>query len=940
MMTALVRIFLLAGLVAALPAQAAAQTTATIQGVITDPAGAVIPGVRVQLEGPTARRSVVSDGEGAYRAVALPPGTYAVTVTHAPFQQRQIDAIDVPVNRTVTVDVRLELASQTEAVTVHAVVPAVDPTTSSTATFISRRQIDSLPLNGRNYLDLVLLTPGAINSTTRAELSDRDTRGALFGDRAGNTSFLIDGFENSDDVRGGVFQAYTQDAIQEFQVIAAGYKAEFGRGSGGVVNAITRSGTNETLGSASLFFRDDALDSSNVSGQPPPELARYDASATLGGPVARDRAWYFASAEKVYERRASIFPANIPKVLLAGEDFSQAPVMNAERLFGKLSQALPAGRDLRVEGSWTHLENRDQLASTAALPSASNDSDMKTGLAAVEFRGMSGMRLFESSLSYRDQRLDQNGDLGPGFSQSISFLDGAGSFDFGPRYGSTQLLDQRYLTARAMASTFWRAHVAKAGVEYLNTHVDGENGASLVDLIVTTQANYALYGDQSFRIPQGSGFVTEADRLSQLRNHGVGVFMQDDWRVLPSLTLNLGARYDYDSEFNDSNNGALRLGAAWAPTERTAVRVSWGTFYDRYRLGIAQAVPEFGGFNARTVAERDYPRLAADAPSQARSLGRLATLLGDPFFLHTRFNIPRDAVVTQSNVQQLTGLSPDVFVAQINDLLRATGAVYTPVSFSPYNGYLRQDLSATFQDAIRAQRPFETPYNQTFTAGAEHALVRDITVGTTYVHRRIRSILGVRLTNLALQSRDLGAAVTTDGGPLLRTYGPWYDGDYDALVLTADKAFNGRYQVQASYTYARGTDNLLNPNLATGVGVQGAGAVPTDNLNIELDRGPSDLLVPHVLVSSGSMLLPGRVSVSGVLRATSGGFFSATTPGGRDVDGDGVMSTRSPGTTRNAFSGPASLNVDMRLEKRFQVGRSTVSGLIEAFNLFNASTLR
>src|SRR6187402_1217509 len=109
-MTAFVRAFLLAGLVAALPAQVTARTTGTIQGVVTDPAGAVIPGVRIQLEGPAARRSVVSDGEGAYRAVALPPGTYAVGVTHAPFQHRQIDAIDVAINRTVTIDIRLELA--------------------------------------------------------------------------------------------------------------------------------------------------------------------------------------------------------------------------------------------------------------------------------------------------------------------------------------------------------------------------------------------------------------------------------------------------------------------------------------------------------------------------------------------------------------------------------------------------------------------------------------------------------------------------------------------------------------------------------------------------------------------------------------------------------------------------------------------------------------
>lgn len=941
-MTASFRALLFAAIAAALPALALAQTTSTLEGIVTDPAGARVVGARVEIEGPTGMRAVVTDADGQYRAIAVAPGIYSISVTHSPFQHRRIDAVDVPINRTSVVDVRLELAAQAESVTVVGSVPAIDRTTSSTATFISQRQIDNLPLNGRNYLDLVLLTPGAVNSVSRAELTDRDTRGALFGERAGNTSFLIDGFDNSDDLRGGVFQAYTQDAIQEFQVIAAGYKAEFGRGSGGVVNAITRSGTNQTLGSGSFFFRDDAFDSSNVDGQPAPELARYDGSATVGGPVSRDRAWYFASAERVHERRESLFPATIPAVLKEHEDFSQYPVTNADRLFGKLSQALPAGRQLRIEGSWTRLENRDQLASASALPSANNDNTTKTGLAAIEYRAMSGARLYESSLSYRDQRFAQNQDLGSGFNQQVQFADGAGTFDIGPRYGSKQLLDQKYVTARANVSTFWRTHVAKAGIEYTHTAVDGDDSPGLLDLTITTQPNFALYGEESFAIPQGIAFLNPGDDLSRMRNHGAAAFVQDDWRVLPTLTLNLGARYDYDSEFNDTNNGALRLGAAWAPDARTAVRVNWGTFYDRYRLGLAQGVPEFGGYNGQTVVETDYPRLAADAIGNSRSLARVSTVTGDPFWVHHLFNIPANAVVTTNNVQALTGLTPDQFVTQIVAYASSRGVTLLPrPDFSPSTGYLRQNLSAAFQDVVRVRRPFDTPYNQTFTAGFERTLVRDVTVGSTYLHRAIRSVLGVRIPNLSLRSRG-GATTTDDGGPLQRTYGPWYDGDYDALVFTADKPFNGRYQLQVSYTYASGDDNLLNPNLAFGVGTQGAGAVPTDNLNIELDRGPSDLVLTHAIVSSGLLQLPARVSVSGVLRATSGAPFSATTPGlNNDVDGDGVASSRSLGTTRNEFNGPASVNLDMRVEKRFAFGnRYTASALVEVFNLFNAANPR
>lgn len=107
----------------------------------------------------------------------------------------------------------------------------------------------------------------------------------------------------------------------------------------------------------------------------------------------------------------------------------------------------------------------------------------------------------------------------------------------------------------------------------------------------------------------------------------------------------------------------------------------------------------------------------------------------------------------------------------------------------------------------------------------------------TYVHRDIRDILDVRLTNLAFQSRTVGAPVTTDGGPLQRTYGSFYDGKYDGFIVAIDKRFRNRYQVQANYTYSKATDNLLNSNLGLGLATQGGGAVPTDNLDLELDRG-------------------------------------------------------------------------------------------------------
>src|SRR5262249_51863736 len=312
----------------------------------------------------------------------------------------------------------------------------------------------------------------------------------------------------------------------------------------------------------------------------------------------------------------------------------------------------------------------------------------------------------------------------------------------------------------------------------------------------------------------------------------------------------------------------------------------------------------------------DFPRLTVDAfpVGGSRSLGSIANFLKDPNFINKAFNIPTGTVVTSANVQQLTGMTPDQFLVALRRVLTDIGRPFNPISFSPVTGYLRQDLSAAFQDQVRAEEPFRTPYNRTYTFGVQRALMSDLAAHVTYVRRDIRDILGVRITNLSFDSRNIGAPVPTDGGPLQRTYGPFYKGKYDGVIVSAEKRFRDRYQFQASYTYAKATDNLLNSNLGLGLGAQGGGAVPTDNLNIDFDKGNSDLAVRHTFVASGIALLPAGFSLSGVLRATSGAFFTAS-GAPIDYDGDGISSRRPRGTKRNQFTGPSTFNLDLRVQK-------------------------
>jgi hypothetical protein len=925
-----------------------AQTTATLEGRVVDPSGGGIARATITVKGTTVQRAVTADAKGFYRALALPAGIYSVSASSPGFATKVLEGIEVFLNRTVTIDIPMQVAAQSETLDVQGSAPLVDTSSSSNRQVIDSRTIDAIPLNGRNYLDLVLLTPGVdVNTNARADLApSRDTKGAILGERAGNTAFLIDGLENNDDVRGGVFQNFTQDAIQEFEVIDAGYKAEFGRGAGGVVNVLTKSGTDQTRGSAFLFFRDDALDASTVTGQDPPKLKRYNSGLTLGGPVVRDRAWYFGSFEYFNEERASIFPPNIPASLAADEDFSRQPKITDYRGFGKYNQSLNQNNDVRVEASWSRDKNLNQLSSATSLPSASTNNGTTTFLGTAAANTiLSNSSLLESSLGYRSQRFSQNQDSQTGGrSYTISWLDGGSGFNFGPPIGSVQGLDQKYLTLRETFSLFsGEKHAAKAGAEYVRTQVDGVQGPGLQYVIATSHPNFASYGRESFQIPQGTGFVNPGDDQIRLRNNGISLFAQDDWRVLSKLMLNLGARYERDSKFKD-NNFAPRVGLNWSPDARTVVRANYGVYYDRYRLGIAEAVPSLGGFNGRTLVELDYPRLAADTGPPiggARSLGGIASFLKDPLFINKAFNLPAGTLVTRDNVQQLTGLTPDQFLDKLRQVLTDTGRPFNPVSFSPITGYLRQDLTGGLQDEVRAEEPFRTPYNRTMTLGVQRALLPDLAASATYVHRKIKNILGVRITNLSFDSRTISLPTTTDGGPLKRTYGAFYDGKYDAAILSLEKRFRDRYQFQANYTYAKATDNLLNSNLGLGLGAQGGGAVPTDNLNLEFDRGNSDLSVRHTFVASGVAMLPAGFSVSGVLRATSGAFFTASSNTTIDYDGDGISSRRPRGTSRNQFTGPSTLNLDLRAEKSFRIGSAMdASLLVEGFNVTNAKNPR
>jgi len=261
-------LLLLASLIP-LSAPVEGQITGAIRGTVMDASGAVLPGVSVTVRSPALVRgevTVVTDSQGNYRVPALQPGTYELVAELTGFVTATVADIAVGLEQEVVVNLTLQLAGVQETVTVKEAVPLIEGTISGLRERIDPQTIETMPLKGRQFLDLVALVPG---TAPRPPDVEEGAEVSVLGGRSTTNGFLIDGMQNRDDFSGGFKEFFVQDAIQEFNVNIAGFMPEHGLASGAVINIITKSGTNDFKGRAFLFTRNDALDASNVPGRTP-----------------------------------------------------------------------------------------------------------------------------------------------------------------------------------------------------------------------------------------------------------------------------------------------------------------------------------------------------------------------------------------------------------------------------------------------------------------------------------------------------------------------------------------------------------------------------------------------------------------------------------------------------------------------------------------------
>ena len=993
-------------------------TTASIEGTVKDAQGRVVAGAQLTAKSETVglERTTTSDEDGFYRLTALPAGRYSLSASHTGFATQTFPNIELAVNRTARIEVQLEVGPVQERVSITSEPLAIDPTTPATGATVTPTQIREMPVNGRNYLDLLQLVPGVVINHQANTGSDTST--PVLGERAGNNNFMIDGQPNKNTVTGGAAAQFNQETIAEFQVLTTGYKAEFGQASGAIVNVITRSGGNAFHGVGSIFHRNDAFDASNslTPDEDAPALRRYDYSLALGGPIVRDKVFFFGSGERITERRRLNFTfpdtgnAQANQILRDFETPFDNPSRTYEtRGFFKVDEQLGRHR-LTQEVNYTNGVVKEFLPLSAAnsLPSRRNDTSLRSLLLGFSDLVLLGDQANPWVLTlrggYRGDRSNTapaHPDAGAGTTFNIfsSFTTGRIAGDLGAvQFGNLNtpgLLDQKYTSLSANIAKLLGAHNLKFGWGFLRTRVDGVEPQVQQLQLFATAADFLTFGPVNsgfFTVTTVGGLTPEANDI-HLRNNYNTIFAQDDWKFRHNLTLNFGMRWDYDSEFKQKDNISPRVGFAWAATPKTVVRGHFGRFYDQFRLGLARAVPSFGGADQRVVQPFSYPRGFFGVPTIAPAAinaslfpgglcvstsltdaqiaaGNIACPFSPGLFIGIdRLNgvvapghalIPANAVINIANIQQLSGLTPQQFADQASTAVgKAPGFFF----WGPFGALTHAAIPPQlFPTSIDGS--FETPYTNSVGIGVQREIGKDLVVQVDYFHRQINNILGVRHSNLTFNSR---AGARTFLPPFtagaIATFGPWYSGVYDALIVSFNKRLSRRFLLNGNYAYAKETDNQLGINtlpsdsfigiapvvssvengvLRTNAGgpytrangrfVAAAGSFVNGP---DLDKGPSDLSVEHTFQLNGLLLLPWQVQISGIFRAQSG-FHYSRTGSSADPDGNGTLSGIDIVAGRNAFTAPAYVNLDMRFTKRFDIGeRVKVHALFEFFNLLN-----
>src|SRR5216683_2308702 len=608
-------------------ANAAAQASrvgATLEGIVRDISGAVIPNSKVTLHNPLTNqsRALTTDEQGFFRAGQLAVGTYEVRVEQTGFAPYRQAGVGANLGQTVHLDIVLGPASASEQLTVNAQPSSLDPSQSSVVFSVDQERIEELPVRSRNYLDFVLLAPGVSSSPVASGASGSTPltgSGFTFGGlRSRSNNLSIDGLDNNDEYTGSNRTELSPEIVQEFQVVNNGLSAESGGASGGSINVITRSGTNTIHGDTFLFTQDGALNARDPfeteSGKP--SFRRFRTGFALGGPVIKDKTFYYSAVEQEHNRGqigSDIDPsvASTINAFLATGAFPElatrqittafSPIARAEtEAAGKLDHQLTKNTVLMLRYTFTNNKESGDAFNTNGLTDASargssftSDNALSGSLTTV--LGSEAVSDLRFQAATRHAVLRTNEPFGPA-------IDVAGLVTFGRPYaGNSERRENHYQASytysRTRGNHLWKTGGTVNRVRLRADVPDGFEGVylfgSLRDFLTGNPNQFRqAFGDPNVDFP-----VTSFDG-----------FVQDHWSLTRPLTVDLGVRHDFErlpAGFNqDTNNVSPRIGLAWSPSPKLVFRAGYGIFFDRYVLAnLTRAIDKNGSQAFEQVAD-------------------------------------------------------------------------------------------------------------------------------------------------------------------------------------------------------------------------------------------------------------------------------------------------------------------------------------------------
>jgi hypothetical protein len=953
-------LLLIAGLAGPLPVQAQlGATTADISGVVTDETGGVIAGaiVTARETSTNVERSTTTGSEGRFVLAALQPGTYTITVAHPGFANTVQEGVRLSLGSLTRLEVTLPVGGIDQQVTVVAERSALDPQRTALSTVVLSEQVESLPINIRNFLSFSLLTPGVSRDVTPQQGASATSGLSFAGQRARSNNITVDGLDNNDSVVGSVRATFSQEAVREFQVVSTGYSAEFGKASGGLVNIVTKSGTNDPSGTAFIFYRNDALSARGYFEQFTPaglpirtDKAPYrqlQFGAVFGGPLKRNRTFYFGSFERLGIRATNAVTIdNAPGTLfgqpgesavgllrLAGFAIETGNVpyeRSATLLLGKVDHHTDTkgSLSLRVSSARELDENIEPwgglVARSAGAFLRSNDV-MATAAhnLVASTKMLSELRV---QVAYRNQDVisfdtrcdglcDRDDEGGP--SVEISGVATAGRQRFTPQ--PRQNLRVQIVET---LSLFVGSHQFKTGVDY--SYIDHRRqalplhfGGRFIFLPLPAIPGVLpspISSIEAFALGLPAAYVQGyGDPRAPYGTSDLALFAQDDWRLASNLTLKLGLRYQKQFwprvvadvpgfgayEFpTDSNDLAPRVGASWDPwrDQKTAVHGAYGVYYDGHLTALPGINSILGGRDGVRTVVLPFPQSIAAWQAPGRRL-------------------------------------PEAALGSVPSTLLPVG----PVLPTPYAHHVVAGVTRELRGG--------------FTAAADFLYVRGFNQVAAIDYNPLVPALGPGRRPEDVLDPTTGAPVAGSSASLLQGTS-WGETSYRGITVALAARGDDRYQVLASYTLSKAEDNSTDFQSAFIPENNGLGRDPADPTGLPTGFDPSSETGAsladrrHRLVLSGTYMLPGSFRVSAIASAASGRPYNILA--GVDLNGDGDGGAFPPDRARRNLADPASsvprnsgrlpmeATVDLRLSRRFRDGGPiSVDALFEVFNLFN-----